>query len=242
MKLYVKEYSSYIDNNELDIKNELKQKYKLSTRRQDKFIHLALYGGQLLKQKIDIKNDDELYVTSGIGNAEIVQKTNAYMYKENQPLKLFDFINLLGNTTSYYIAKSLGMKGKNIFQISDNFTYVNTIISAYASIIESKKDVIICSIDLMSEPSEIIKRVMGIKQNCEVLSSVNYQKLSLNPKDAIGEIEFGLDEETINEQSEKPFETYASYMVNCALRDKKDLLHVEIFKNKKRTIKIKSLK
>ena len=242
MKLYIKEYSSYVDNNELDIKKELKQKYNLSTRRQDKFIHLALYGGQLLKEKIDIKNDDELYVTSGIGNADIVQKTNAYMYKDNKPLKLFDFINLLGNTTSYYIAKSLGMKGKNIFQISDNFTYVNTLISVYASIIESKKDVIICSIDLVSEPSEIIKRVMGLKENCEVLSSVNYQKLSLNPKDAIGEIEFGLDEETVEVQSDKPFETYASYMINCALRDQKDLLHVEIFKNSKRTIKIKSLK
>ena len=242
MKLYVKEYSSYISNDELDIKKELKQKYKVDTRRQDKFIHLALYGGQLLKQKIEIKEDDELYVTSGVGNADIVQKTNTYMYKENQPLKLFDFINLLGNTTSYYVAKSLGMKSKNIFQISDNFTYINTLISAYASLLNSKKDAIICSIDLVSEPSEIIKRVMGIKQSSKILSSVNYQKLSLNPNEAIAYIEFGLDEETTCKSEDKPFETYASHMVNCALRDKKELLHVETFNNKKRTIKVKSLK
>ena len=88
------------------------------------------------------------------------------------------------------------MKGKNIFQISDNFTYVNTLVSAYASLLNSKKDVIICAIDLVSEPSEIIKRVMGIKQSCEVLSSVNYQKLSLSPDGAIAEIEFSMDEET----------------------------------------------
>lgn len=242
MKLYIKEYSSYIANDEIDIKKELKQKYKIDTRRQDKFIHLALYGGQLLNQKVDIKEDDELYVTSGVGNADIVQKTNTYMYKENQALKLFDFINLLGNTTSYYVAKSLGIKGKNIFQISDNFTYVNTLVSTYASLLNSKKDAIICSIDLVSEPSEIINKIMGIKQDKKVVSSVNYQKVSLDPNGAIAQIEFGLDEESTSKDEDKLFETYASYMVNCALRDKKDLLHVEIFNHKKRTIKVKSLK
>ena len=54
-------------------------------------------------------------MTSGVGNADIVQKTNTYMYKENQPLKLFDFINLLGNTTSYYVAKITWYEGKKYF-------------------------------------------------------------------------------------------------------------------------------
>lgn len=242
MKLYLKSYSSFLDGGSVEIKKELKQKYKVDTRRQDKFIHLALYGGQLLKEKCEIKEDDELYVTSGVGNADIVYKTNTDIYKENQPLKLFDFINLLGNTTSYYVAKSLGMKGKNIFQISDNFTYINTLISAYASMMNSKKDVIICSIDLLSQPSEVIKRVMGVDEKTELKTCVNYQKLSLNPAGAIAEIEFSLDEESTSKKETKPFETYASYIVNCTLRDKKDLLHVEIMNNKKRTIKIKSLR
>jgi len=241
MKLYLKAYSSFIDDGSIDIKKELKQKYKVDTRRQDKFIHLALYGGQLLKETCDMREDDELFVTSGVGNADIVQKTNTYMYKENQPLKLFDFINFLGNTTSYYVAKSLGMKGKNIFQISDNFTYINTLISAYASIMNSKKDAIICSIDLLSEPSEVIKRVMGVDEKTELKSCVNYQKLSLNPTGAIAEIEFSLDEQSTSKEEIKPFETYASYAINCALKDKKDLLHVEIMNNKKRTIKVKNL-
>ena len=241
MKLYIKEFSSFLDDGK-DIKKELKQKYKLDTRRQDKFIHLALYGGQLLKEKIEIKEDDELYVTSGVGNVDIVQKTNTYIYKEHQALKLFDFINLLGNTTSYYVAKSLGMKGKNIFQISDSFTYINTLVSAYASMVNSKKDAIICSIDLISEPSEIIKRVMGVTQDSNVVSSVNYQKFSLSSDGAIAEIEFGLDEESMCNNEDKPFETYTSYMVNLALKDKKELLHVETCGVKKRTIKLKSIK
>jgi len=217
MKLYLKAYSSFIDDGSVEIKKELKRTYKLETRRQDKFIHLAVYGAQLLKQKIEINSDDELYITSGVGDVDIVQKTNTYMYKENQPLKLFDFINLLGNTTSYYVAKSLGIKGKSIFQISDNHTFKNTLISAYSSAMSSKKDVIIGSVDLASEPAEVIKRVLGVKKSLKVLTSVNFQKFSLDSKDAIAEVEFELDDEIKDKQ--KPFETYESYLLNSAVDD-----------------------
>lgn len=241
MKLYIKSYSTYIDDESLDIKKELKQRYKLDTRRQDRFIHLAVYGSQLLKQKCKINEDDELYLTSGVGNIDIVQKTNTYMYKDNQTLKLFDFINLLGNTTSYYVAKSLGIKGKNIFQISDNFTYINTLISAYCSIMASKKDVIICSIDLTSNPENISKRVMGVKESCEIKSCVSYQKFSLQSEGAIGEIEFDLKESLTIEEDKKPFETYASFVLNSTLDKKENLEYEDISEGKKRVIKIKSL-
>ncbi len=229
MKLYLKAYSSFIDEGVVDIKKELKQKYALETRRQDKFIHLAVYGAQLLKEKIEIKSDDELYITSGIGDVDIVQKTNTYMYKDNQPLKLFDFINLLGNTTSYYVAKSLSLKGKNVFQISDNFTFKNTLISAYSSALNTKKDVIIGSVDLVSEPNEVIKRVLGIKHSTKVLSSVNFQKFSLDSKDAIAEVEFELDSEFTCKE-DKPFETYESYLLNRAVKDKKRVIKIESLK------------
>ena len=241
MKLYIKSYSTYIDDGSIDIKKELKQRYKLDTRRQDRFIHLAVYGSQLLKQKCEINEDDELYLTSGVGNIDIVQKTNTYMYKDNQSLKLFDFINLLGNTTSYYVAKSLGIKGKNIFQISDNFTYINTLISAYCSIMASKKDVIICSIDLSSNPENISKRVMGVKESCEIKSCVSYQKFSLQSEGAIGEIEFDLKESLTTSEDEKPFETYASFVLNSTLDKKENLEYEDISEGKKRVIKIKSL-
>lgn len=225
MKLYLKSYSSFLDDGLVDIKKELKHKYKQETRRQDKFIHLAVYGAQLLNEKIKINSDDELYITSGIGDVDIVQKTNTYMYKENQPLKLFDFINLLGNTTSYYVAKSLGIRGKNIFQISDNATFKNTLISAYASIMSSKKDVIIGSVDLVSEPDEVIKRVLGVKQSTKVQTSVNFQKFSLDSKDAIAEVEFELEHESM--RINKPFETHESYLLNCAVNNGERVIKVK---------------
>ncbi len=257
MKLYIKNFSSYrSDKEEIDIKKTLKQKYKYDTRRQDAFIHLAVYGAKLLSEKVEIKPDDEFYLTSGVGNIDVVQRTNTTVYENNEALKLFDFINLLGNTTSYYVASALGLKSKNIFQISDNFTYINSLISLYASINNSKKDAILCAIDLLSEPPEITKRVFGADEVQKMCSSVNYQKFSLSKKDAIAEIEFdakiySLEEikaqlvynnHQIETSKTKMFETLASYKVNDALKDGSDLVFIECFEDRYKILKLKSLR
>ncbi len=267
MKLYIKNFSSYrSDIEDTDIKKALKQKYKIDTRRQDAFIHLGLYGGAMLKEKTAIDADDELYVTSGIGNVDIVHKTNTCIYEDKKPLKLFDFINLLGNTTSYYIASSLGISGKNIFQISDNFTYINTLISLYASISHSQKNAILCSIDLASDPSEILKRVLGVDETARILSSVNTQKFSLNAKDAIAELEFDtlsysfddvkdivktndtklvVSPRAVKFECEKDsffFETYSSYVINEAIANNEDIIYVDCFEDRYKILRLKSLR
>lgn len=263
MKLFIKAYSSYEgDIKEFDVKKELKQKYKLDTRRQDTFIHLAVYGAQKLKEITDIDVDDELYITSGLGNIDVLQKTNNYVYQLKEFIKPFDFINMLGNTTSYYVASSLGVKGKNTFQISDNFTFINTLISVFASLNISKKDAILGSIDLATEPQEVIKRVLGLDEKTELKSAVNYQKLSLNEKDCIASVEFdskvySLDEvEKIVEESNAKvyssmrcqelgekvcseyFETMASSAINSAIKAKEDLLYIDCFEDRYKVLTI----
>jgi len=266
MRLYIKNYSSYRgDLEDIDIKKTLKQNYKYDTRRQDEFIHLAVYGAKLLKDKTQILKDDELYVTTGVGNVSIVHKTNTYIYEQNQPLKLFDFINLLGNTTSYYVASALGVEGKNIFQISNNFTYINTLISLYASINSSNKNAILCSIDLLSSPDEIIKRVLGVDESCKVVSGVNYQKFSLDAEDAMAYVEFDAKTYSLGEVKEAMmqtdaevcfsnrctkldaqngafFETMASYVINDAMSRAKDIIYIDCFEDKYKILKLKSLK
>jgi hypothetical protein len=263
MRLYIKAYSSYKgDTKDFDVKKELKQKYKLDTRRQDTFIHLAVYGAQRLKEKIDIEVDDELYVTSGLGNIDVLQKTNNYVGKEGQFIKPFDFINMLGNTTSYYVASSLGLKGKNTFQISDNFTYINTLISIYASLNISKKDAILGSIDLATQPDEIIKRVLGVDQDTKVTSSVNYQKFSLSEDGALGYVEFdpqsySLEDvknfiqkgdykvvlsmrckELEGEKYDEYFETAPAYAVCEAIKSKKNMIYADYYNNKYKILKL----
>jgi hypothetical protein len=267
MKLYVKNYSSYrSDREDVNIRQLLKQKYGLDTRRQDDFIHLALYGAQLLKERTPIREDDELYVTSGYGDVDVIQRTNTYVNKEKQPVKLFDFINLLGNTTSYYVARSLGISGKNIFQISNRFTYINSLVSLYTSIKNSQKDAILCAIDLASTPTEVSKRVLGVDEDVQIVSSVNYQKFSLDAEDAIAEVEFDLktySPDEIGAMTEKGtkvlfntvrckkaknsedsilFETMASDALNHAMQKREDLVYIDCSEEKYKILKLKSLR
>lgn len=258
MKLYVKALSSYRgDLNEFDVKKELKQRYKRDTRRQDKFIHLALYGALQLKEKIDVRIDDELYVTSGVGNIVVFQKSNISVNENKDYLKPFDFINMLGNTTSYHVATALGMKGKNIFQISNNFTFINSLISIYASLSISKKEALLGSVDLATNPQSLIKRVLGLDENVEVLSAVNYQKLSLNKSNAIASIEFDTKIYSLEEVQEIVkksksnvifsskndfFETMPSYYVNAAIESKEELFYIDRCNDKYKIVKVFILK
>lgn len=263
MKLYLKAYSGYRGNlDELNVKKELKSKYKLDTRRQDTFIHLAIYGAQKLKDVIDINEKDELYITSGVGNIDVLQRTNKYVNEEKEFIKPFDFINMLGNTTSYYVASSLGLKDKNTFQISDNFTFINGLISLYASLNISGHEAILGSIDLLTTPNEIMKIVSGVEKETKVISSVNYQKFSLNAKDALASVEFDaniytleeikklLENETSKiivsmrcsdldyEKDEFFNETYASHVINEAVRKKLDTIFVECYNERYKILKL----
>ncbi|MDA3909685.1 MAG: hypothetical protein PF437_11420 [Sulfurimonas sp.] len=266
MKLYVKALSSYRgDVDASTIKKELKSKYKLDTRRQDTFIHLAVYGAQLLKDEIAIDCCDELYITSGVGNIDVLQKTNKYVYHEKDFIKPFDFINMLGNTTSYYVANSLGIQDKNTFQISNNFTFINTLISIFASLSVSKNEAILGSVDLCTNPKEVIKRVLGLDEEVDVISSVNYQKISLSCSDAIGEIEFDAKIYSLDEvqkflkstdlevmaslrckdlecsKDSQFFETMPSFYLNKTLKKKGSLIYIDCFENSYKIIKIISL-
>ncbi len=257
MKLYVKAISSYQGNLEdVDIKKELKQTYKRDTRRQDKFMHLALWGALRLKERCEINSDDEIYITSGVGNMEIMQKCNEYVNVQKDILRPFDFINMLGNTTSYHIAKTIGTKGKNIFEVSNSFSFINSLISAYASISISKKEAVLGCVDLATQPQSLIKRVLGLDKEVTVLSGVNYQKLSLTMDEAIASIEFDTKTYTFDElqgivensnvkviyaPKDNYFETMASYYVNRAIEAKEELIYVDSFEDNYKILRVEIL-
>jgi len=266
MKLYIKAISSYLSSDEeIDVKKELKKKYGVDSRRKDDFIHEGLLGALRLRDVVDIQRDNELYITSGFGNINILAKMNDYILEKHEYIKLFDFINMLGNTSSFYIASELGLKGKSIFEISDNFTYFHSLITIYASILKSKNEVVFGSIDIASLDNEVLKRVAGIDKNIDIASSVCYQKLSLDKELAICELEFDTKFYTLDEiknilskesakiyssircdkiDSIKPdryFETYASFVVNDSILKSQNSIFIECYENKYKILRINPL-
>ncbi len=268
MKLYIHGYSSYrSDTDKENIKQLLKEKYKYDTRRQDDFILLGVYGANKLKEFCKISQDDELYITSGVGNIDVLQKCCHYIYEKNQLIRPFDFINSVGNTLSYYVAKTLQLKGKNIFQISDNFTYLNTLIFIYASLKISKNNAIAGAIDHLTEEfKEIAKKVSGINDDTNMISSVNFQKLSLKKAGALAEIDFenkiydikeikniiykfkgnikcSIRSQKLECQKEKIFfETEISNAINKTLKNKQNLLYIDCHDDKYKILKVRIIK
>jgi len=263
VKLYIKAVSSYrsdVDN--VDIKQALKTQYKMDTRRKDAFMLLAIFGAKKLNDNVVMNANDELYITSGVGNIGIVKKTYISVIKENECMMPFDFLNMLGNTTSYYVADSLGIKGKNSFQISNSFTFFNTLVSIYASLYaslkSSKNDAILGSVDINIEPQEILQRVLGVVQETELCNSVNYQKLSLNPHNAIASVEFEPISYSENEieqlkkttntkivisdrvakNNSYSFENMASFAINNAILNQEDIVYIELFQGRYKVLRV----
>jgi len=264
MKLYINAASSYrSDRENTVIKSELKERYKYDTRRQDLFIYLGLLGAFRLKERCDIAPDDELYLTSGLGNIDVIVNIYSYAMTEGSHIKPFDFINMLGNTASYYIAKALGVNGKTLFQISDQFTYINTLIMAYASMLSTGSDAIVASCDLATHPEEIIKRLIGVDESVKMVSSSSFQKLSLKHNHAIAEIEFDAKTYALDEvveyikaaefdvlasikcqsldvaKTDVHFETISSSIMNDCIEKKKDLIFVDCCADKYKILKLR---
>ena len=267
MKLYVKARSSYrSDSDVCVIKKELKQKYKVDTRRKDDFIHAGLLGALRLRDEVSINTDDELYLTSGVGNFNIISSVYEAMIKNRELMKIFDFINILGNTTSFYVANELGIKAKALFSISDNFTYFHSLINIYASLKCSSNEAILGAIDIVSEDASIIKRMLDLENSVSLVSSVCYQKLTLEKENALCEIGFDTEfynlakiKDIIKKENlkvvcsmrckelecDKPlhfFETFGASVVNDAIASKEDILFIECYDGKYKILKIRGLK
>jgi len=263
MKLYLHAISSYrSDKEDIVLKKELKSRYKVDIRRKDDFIFAGLLGALRLKEQTDISKESALYLTSGYGNINILAKMNKYIVEDKESIKLFDFINMLGNTTSFYVAQELGIKAKSIFQISDNFTYFNTLISIYASLRQTNKEVVCGVIDLASENDEVLQRVAAVEQNTPLVSSVVFSQLSLEEKGALCKLEFDTKfytyeeiKEVISKSSQKLYlsqrckelegekssfyiETDASYLINKAIQEQEDYLYVECYEQRYKLLKI----
>ena len=184
---------------------------------------------------------------------DIVHKSNEQVKVQKEILRPFDFINMLGNTTSYYVANALGVKSKNIFSISNSFTFINSLVSIYASLSVSNKEAVLGSVDLVPVPENMLRRVLGLGEDVDLLSATNYQKLSLTPEEAVASIEFDtkfytLEEvEVLIERSELKvihapknnyFETMPSYYINMAIESNEDILYIDSFEEKYKTIKL----
>lgn len=84
-------------------------------RRVDRFIELALLGSGRCTAGRTLDADCGLYLGSGLGPMTGVITTQQQLIRDRELPKPFNFINTLGNSAGYYVAKNLGLHGQNLF-------------------------------------------------------------------------------------------------------------------------------
>ena len=84
-------------------------------RRIDRFIQLALLGSARCVAGQTLRPDAGIYLGSGLGPIGNNVVTQEQLIRDAEIPKPFNFINTLGSSAGFYIAKNLGLRGQNFF-------------------------------------------------------------------------------------------------------------------------------
>jgi hypothetical protein len=93
----------------------LKQVCRERPRRVDRFIELALLGSGLCARSHALKPDCGIYIGSGFGPMGSNVAVQEQLFRDRAPPKPFDFMNILGASAGFHVAKNLGLTGQNLF-------------------------------------------------------------------------------------------------------------------------------
>lgn len=108
-------YCSPASEDVADLKAELRRVVGKNIRRIDRFTQLALIGAHRCAGNIDLPERTNVYLGSGLGPYSTAARALTTIFKAQEPLMPLDFINLVGNFSSFNVAKTLGIEGANLF-------------------------------------------------------------------------------------------------------------------------------
>lgn len=94
---------------------ELKQVCRENFRRVDRFIELALLGSGRCVDGHTLATDCGLYLGSGLGTMSSIIASQEQLLRDREVPTPFNFINTLGNSAGYYVARNLALTGQNLF-------------------------------------------------------------------------------------------------------------------------------
>lgn len=95
--------------------DELKTLCRENFRRIDRFIQLALLGSARCVAGQTLQPDCAIYLGSGLGPIGNNIATQEQLIRDREIPKPFNFINTLGSSAGFYVARNLGLSGQNFF-------------------------------------------------------------------------------------------------------------------------------
>ena len=159
-----------------DLQDALKSSCKERYRRIDRFIQLCLIGSasckeDALKKGIKLNEKTGLYIGSRYGPLGNTTQVHRQMMRSGEIPKPAHFINTLSNSSGYFVARNLGLSGKNLF------------VSRGDCSLEAALD--LASLDLHSR--EVDQALVGIVEEGIIPATEQRQRLDLSPNEPLAE-------------------------------------------------------
>ncbi len=124
--MYIHSFSSYTGKPSVDaqwLKSEIARYSPVSFRRANRFILLTLLGACQCLQGRSLAADTAVYLTTEHGNLGETATVLDEMATDRSLPKPFGFINTMSGTATFYLAQTLGAKGRNITVSSQHLSF-----------------------------------------------------------------------------------------------------------------------
>lgn len=182
-------YNEVAQDELLDLKQLVTETCGRKFRRIDRFIQLALIGSHRCTDEQTLKHDTGLYLGSGEGPKSNIHKSLELVYKHKEPLMPLNFINMVSNASSFYIAQALDISGANIFASDQHFAFNRALKLAQLDMQSSICNMaLVGCVDECSEPLDIQKRLLNAKADDKIAEGSYWLLLSDEKQQASAKI------------------------------------------------------
>ena len=124
--MYIHSASAFTGESNTDknfLKNELSRYTRENFRRVNKFILLSLLGARQCIHQRAFEADTAVYLTTEHGNLGETADVLDEIYAARSLPKPFGFINTMSSTAAFYLARNLGIRGRNITVSSQHLSF-----------------------------------------------------------------------------------------------------------------------
>jgi hypothetical protein len=124
--MYIHSASAFMGEPQGDLnvlKNELSRYTDEYFRRVNKFILLSLLGARQCIHERTLASDTAVYLTTEHGNLGETAAVLDEIYADHSLPKPFGFINTMSSTAAFYLARNLGIRGRNITISSQHLSF-----------------------------------------------------------------------------------------------------------------------
>jgi hypothetical protein len=124
--MYIHSAAAFTGESNTDVnffKNELSRYTPENFRRVNKFILLSLLGARQCIHQRTLEADTAVYLTTEHGNLGETADVLDEIYAARSLPKPFGFINTMSSTAAFYLARNLGIRGRNITVSSQHLSF-----------------------------------------------------------------------------------------------------------------------